>query len=49
MFTVFWLVVSKVEQPQGSGDDTALNGIRLYCVNPQNKQEQVIRESAVGR
>ncbi|KAK2898148.1 vitelline membrane outer layer protein 1-like [Channa argus] len=41
----------KVEGKQGRGDDTALNGIRLYCVNPNNNVngQYSIIESSVGR
>ncbi|KAK2850888.1 hypothetical protein Q5P01_007164 [Channa striata] len=41
----------KVEDSQGGGDDTALNGIRLYCVDPNNNVngDYATVESSVGR
>ncbi|XP_024124706.2 vitelline membrane outer layer protein 1-like [Oryzias melastigma] len=39
----------KVEHTQMYRDNTALNGIRLYCVNPQKPQEQVTIQSTEGR
>ncbi|KAK2850878.1 hypothetical protein Q5P01_007154 [Channa striata] len=40
----------KVERNQGRGDDTALNGIRLYCVDPGNNVngQYTTIESSVG-
>ncbi|XP_039878621.1 vitelline membrane outer layer protein 1-like [Simochromis diagramma] len=37
----------KVEAQQGSGDDTAVNGIRLYCFDPSSKQQTTV-QSSVG-
>ncbi|XP_019205467.1 vitelline membrane outer layer protein 1 [Oreochromis niloticus] len=37
----------KVEASQGSGDDTAVNGIRLYCFDPSSKRRTTV-QSAVG-
>lgn len=42
------VVLSQVEASQGSGDDTAVNGIRLYCIDPRSKLQTTV-ESAVGR
>ncbi|KAK2850863.1 hypothetical protein Q5P01_007153 [Channa striata] len=40
----------KVERKQGNGDDTALNGVRLYCVNSNNRGgPHTTVESSVGR
>ncbi|XP_053574310.1 vitelline membrane outer layer protein 1 homolog [Bombina bombina] len=38
----------KVQESQGSGDDTGLNGIRLYCVNLMNNRDQMTISSTVG-
>lgn len=33
---------AQVEQPQGQGDDTALNGLKIRCLNPQTNQNIVL-------
>ncbi|XP_031430650.1 vitelline membrane outer layer protein 1 homolog [Clupea harengus] len=39
----------KVEEKLGSGDDTALNGIRLLCRHRENRNLQVTISSSEGR
>lgn len=38
----------KVEPDQGRGDDTALNGVRLYCGNENTTLETVIESTSGG-
>ncbi|KAM4677595.1 vitelline membrane outer layer protein 1-like [Discoglossus pictus] len=38
----------KVEGNQGKGDDTAMNGIRLYCTSPNVQQDQHYITSLAG-
>lgn len=42
------VALSQVEAPQASGDDTAVNGIRLHCLDPSSQRKTKV-QSAVGR